>query len=153
MIFRTQQDIEPYQHDLLSLEECCFPEAVWDGKFWRDFFNNNHLTVIFTYFQKQIVGFIAFSCTSGKTELLKIGVKQKFRRKGFAGILIKQMIDLLDKEQTNQIFLEVRENNEAAIALYLSIGFINIGKRDKYYSDPLDNALLFVLSKDNETSL
>ncbi len=41
--------------------------------------------------------------------------------------------DLLDFASGGTVFLEVRTDNEAAIALYESVGFVNIGLRKRYY--------------------
>ena len=38
--------------------------------------------------------------------------------------------------------LEVRESNQAAIELYRSLGFVAVGTRRNYYSQPLEDALL-----------
>jgi len=41
-----------------------------------------------------------------------------------------------------QVQLEVASENSAAIALYNSFGFAEVGRREGYYRDPLDDAVL-----------
>ena len=41
-----------------------------------------------------------------------------------------------------KIFLEVRISNTAAIRLYETCGFEQVGERKKYYSDPVEDALV-----------
>jgi ribosomal-protein-alanine N-acetyltransferase len=44
-----------------------------------------------------------------------------------------------------ELFLEVRASNRAALALYLSLGFSQTGRRPRYYIDPVEDALLLTL--------
>jgi ribosomal-protein-alanine N-acetyltransferase len=46
------------------------------------------------------------------------------------------------------VFLEVRESNAAAIALYKSRGFTQISVRNGYYRRPVENALVMRLDLD-----
>ncbi|HEY6650482.1 MAG TPA: GNAT family N-acetyltransferase, partial [Mycobacterium sp.] len=49
------------------------------------------------------------------------------------GIGRHMMEELLEYASDGTIFLEVRTDNEAAIALYESLGFVNVGLRRRYY--------------------
>jgi ribosomal-protein-alanine N-acetyltransferase len=48
------------------------------------------------------------------------------------------------------IFLEVRESNQAARRLYEKRGFLGVGRRPAYYSDPQEDAILYCFSLVNE---
>ena len=45
-------------------------------------------------------------------------------------------------EDTEDIFLEVRESNQIAINFYLKAGFEKISVRKRFYSNPTENALI-----------
>ena len=45
--------------------------------------------------------------------------------------------------KSDAVFLEVRRSNGAAISLYTSLGFENIGVRKNYYKLPTEDALLY----------
>jgi len=74
----------------------------------------------------------------GEIEILDVTTTPEFRRRGIARALLQTLL----REQAGTAFLEVRESNEAARALYLSIGFREIGRRKDYYSDPVDSAVV-----------
>lgn len=63
-------------------------------------------------------------------EIHTIGVDPDFQGQGIGRRLLG---DLLDYASGGTVFLEVRTDNEPAIALYESFGFVNIGLRKRYY--------------------
>ena len=52
------------------------------------------------------------------------------------------MIDDCKDRNVQSIFLEVRESNAAAIAMYEQFGFIKISTRKKYYDSPVEDGLV-----------
>ncbi|QRY54086.1 ribosomal protein S18-alanine N-acetyltransferase [Mycolicibacterium septicum] len=63
-------------------------------------------------------------------EIHTIGVDPEFQGQGIGRRLLD---DLLHFASGGTVFLEVRTDNEPAIALYESAGFVNIGLRKRYY--------------------
>ncbi len=51
----------------------------------------------------------------------------------------------MNSEHAAVHFLEVRESNTAAQALYRKLGFVEIGRRSKYYDDPEETAIVMQL--------
>ena len=63
-------------------------------------------------------------------EIHTIGVDSAFQGRGIG----RRMLDLLlDIAAGDTVFLEVRTDNVAAIALYESVGFVRVGIRKRYY--------------------
>jgi [ribosomal protein S18]-alanine N-acetyltransferase len=63
-------------------------------------------------------------------EIHTIGVDSAFQGRGIG----RQMLDrLLAIAAGDPVFLEVRTDNDAAIALYESVGFVRVGIRKRYY--------------------
>ena len=91
------------------------------------------------------IGFITFSVCCDTADLQDLFVKPDFRKKGVAKALVSAFENDTCERGVKKLFLEVRESNAPAIALYLSGGFKQISVRKKYYSDG-ENAL--VLSKE-----
>ncbi|MCD9188058.1 MAG: ribosomal protein S18-alanine N-acetyltransferase [Pyrinomonadaceae bacterium] len=91
-----------------------------------------------------IIGFIIFRVVQDEVELLNICVENIHRRKGTASILINYCIDFSLRQKKKKIWLEVRESNFGAIKFYQKSGFYNYGTRKKYYSNPVENALIMV---------
>jgi ribosomal-protein-alanine N-acetyltransferase len=68
-----------------------------------------------------------------EAELLNIGEAQVWQRKGRGRAMLSAMLDEAHARNMRRVFLEVRHSNLAAIALYRSAGFAEIGIRRDYY--------------------
>ena len=79
------------------------------------------------------VGFTIARQISDEAELLLIGVRPDRRRSGVGGVLLDRMLADAAAAGALQVFLEVRESNTTAIALYSSRGFEVVGRRPGYY--------------------
>jgi len=86
-----------------------------------------------------VAGFVVSrDIASDERELLNIAVAPEFRRKGIARALWEASL----RDFCGNIFLEVRESNTAASALYKSLKFNVISRRDKYYQFPAEAAIV-----------
>jgi ribosomal-protein-alanine N-acetyltransferase len=63
-------------------------------------------------------------------EIHTIGVDPAFQGHGIGKEMLRR---LLDVGSDGVVFLEVRTDNAAAIGLYESFGFVNVGLRKRYY--------------------
>ncbi len=70
-------------------------------------------------------------------ELLNMAVAPEQRRRGYARALLEHVIAV----RPGSWFLEVRESNLAAQALYESLGFHRCGRRHDYYRSPSEDAI------------
>jgi len=70
-----------------------------------------------------------------EAELLNIGVAAGQQRKGLGRALLLEMLDMACARNILRVFLEVRASNAAALALYRSAGFVEIGVRRGYYQN------------------
>ena len=84
-------------------------------------------------------------CVEDESELLRIAVHPKHRRRGLGTILLMDFLDQARQRRADSCFLEVRSDNPGAIALYLAGGFQSIGCRKGYYSDGSDALLMRAL--------
>ena len=53
------------------------------------------------------------------------------------------------KNQVQSIFLEVRQSNSPAIALYEKCGFKQIAKRKNYYQHPVEDAWIYQYQRED----
>ena len=95
--------------------------------------------------QGRIVGFLAWRDLGDEAEILDLAVARQFRRQGNARFLLENFLRLVRERGIREIFLEVRESNAPAIALYRSFGFAATGRRPNYYRNPDEAALLLHL--------
>lgn len=90
----------------------------------------------------KVVGYGCCACAGDEAEIYNICVAEEFRRKGLAGRIMDEMESFSLERGASDVYLEVRESNESAILLYLSRGFVKLGSRKNYYSNPKENAIL-----------
>lgn len=88
-----------------------------------------------------IMGFITARVAADEIEILNLGVDPNERRHGVAKALLKAAFAWGAENQARQAFLEVRASNSGAIQFYESFGFHAVGKRAKYYTSPVEDAL------------
>ena len=75
-------------------------------------------------------------------QLMKVATDPRYRRRGFARALIEEMIVDGRKQGARRVTLEVRPSNHAARRLYHTLGFVEVGRRPRYYRDGEDALLL-----------
>ena len=98
-----------------------------------------------SFFVAEIAGTVAGfavwrGIAEGEWELLNIAVDPVFRRIGLG----RRLVGALPQ---GRIFIEVRESNGAARALYESTGFAVIGRRRGYYYSPDEDGIVMEMKK------
>ena len=78
-------------------------------------------------------GFILIRCMAGEAEVLTLAVNSACRRMGMARRLVEAAARVAHDAGAASLFLEVAEDNAAALALYRGGGFAQIGRRAGYY--------------------
>ncbi len=81
-------------------------------------------------------------CVAGEAELERIVVVPSGRRAGCGGLLLDEFLERCRAGSGGRVFLEVRSSNEAAIGLYLSRAFSEVGRRRRYYRDGEDAVIM-----------
>jgi len=82
---------------------------------------------------KQIIGYGIISIAAGESHLLNLTIAPEFQRRGLGRRVLHFLVDVAEKEGAEMMFLEARDSNRGAIALYLDEGFNQIGIRNGYY--------------------
>jgi ribosomal-protein-alanine N-acetyltransferase len=90
-------------------------------------------------------GFAVASLLEDRAELEMIAVAQEHQRCGLARRLFGAMVEEPGLAEAGEVILEVRASNHAALGLYRSLGFIEAGRRPRYYVDPVEDAVLMSL--------
>jgi ribosomal-protein-alanine N-acetyltransferase len=86
--------------------------------------------------KRRIAGFALIRQASDEAELLTIAVDPKWRGKRVGQALLRAALDDLLLTPARRMFLEVDEQNAAAIRLYRGQGFATVGSRKGYYPRP-----------------
>ena len=76
-----------------------------------------------------------------KADVMTIGVAPHARGRGAGAAILDALLDWARQAGAAEIFLDVRPSNEGAIALYNSRGFVEIGRRPRYFRNPVEEAV------------
>ncbi|MFN0100134.1 MAG: ribosomal protein S18-alanine N-acetyltransferase [Gemmatimonadaceae bacterium] len=90
-----------------------------------------------------LVGYCIAWQIADEAEIANIAVRADLRGQGVGGALLDDLIVQVGRAGGATIYLEVREGNTPAQALYRSRGFAAAGRRAAYYQHPEEDALVF----------
>ena len=90
----------------------------------------------------RVAGFLVWRIVAeGEWEILNLAVAPEFRRRGAA----RSLFEVLRKQFSGDVYLELRASNEPARNLYKSFGFQDVGSRPRYYANPPETAIVMKL--------
>jgi ribosomal-protein-alanine N-acetyltransferase len=80
-----------------------------------------------------VIGHAIMSMGAGEAHVLNLCVSKPYRCRGIGSMLLEHLLEFAGTLGVTEVFLEVRPSNPAAIRLYQSRGFAQIGTRRGYY--------------------
>lgn len=83
-----------------------------------------------------IAGFVIGQLAADEAEILSIGVMPDWQRIGLGAMLVEGIARAARRGEARTLFLEVAEDNSAALRLYQRLGFREVGRRPRYYHRP-----------------
>lgn len=93
----------------------------------------------------RVAGYVVALDAADEGEILNLAVAEAGRRRGLGRALVQAILDRLRRRGVRQVYLEVRESNTAARALYAGFGFKEVGRRRAYYRRPVEDAMVLRL--------
>ena len=78
-------------------------------------------------------GFVLARAIAGEAEILTLAADPAQRRRGIGLALLTVAIGIARENGAGAMFLEVADDNTAAVALYAKAGFTEAGRRRAYY--------------------
>ena len=116
----------------------------WSEKSFLDSMQRTDTVFLVAADEGEVAGYLGCYCVAGSGEITNVAVKESMRRRGVGGLLLQKLYEegaVLDCEE---FFLEVRESNAPAIALYSQQGFVKEGIRKNFYEKPVEHAVIMV---------
>ena len=92
----------------------------------------------------QIIGYVDLWILYDRAEIATIGVCKEYRRRGYAQQMMDRIIADAQEAGCENLSLEVRVSNDAAVSFYKKNGFITVNTRKNYYEDNGEDAWLMV---------
>jgi ribosomal-protein-alanine N-acetyltransferase len=128
---------------ILAVEEASFTNP-WTREMYLA--ELDHDGVAFFYVARdagrRVVGFCSFWRVLDELHINNLAVLPGCRRQGVASALLARVIEVGAGLGSQRATLEVRYSNEAARRLYGGFGFVAVGVRRGYYTNPIEDALV-----------
>ena len=121
-------------YDILS---DVYDKSPWTKEQILSDMQQDNVDYFFVEVDKTAIGFLAVLLFVGELDIKTIDVKKAHQGEGWGSQLLAHL-DHVDFP----IFLEVRASNTSAQALYQKFGFEVIGKRQRYYHEPVEDAII-----------
>jgi ribosomal-protein-alanine N-acetyltransferase len=131
----------------VQLVEQAAYDYPWSRAVFRDCLLAGYFSLVLDV-DGQVSGYSIMSIAAAEAHVLNLCVHPDLRRRGYGRRLLNALLFRAQDARVKQVLLEVRPSNTAAISLYRSAGFAEIGMRPAYYQarDGRENATVFALS-------
>ena len=131
------------QVDLIaSLHEKHFADG-WNKNMLIDAFKGGRFFCESAMDGDKVLGLITYSIALDEADIEGVVTAREHRRKGIGKLLVIEAEKTLKSKGVKKVFLEVREGNIPAKALYEACGYSPVSVRKNYYPDG-ENAVVMV---------
>ena len=140
-----------YLPHILKIEEACF-SAPWTRKMLEGELTGNpfaHFLVAKVEGEagaESIVGYLCYWIVFEEVRLMNLAVIESMRHRGIARSLVTTALETGLSHSADRAMLEVRASNGPAMRLYQGFGFRQTAVRPKYYTNPVEDAVLMELT-------
>ncbi|MEO5580004.1 MAG: ribosomal protein S18-alanine N-acetyltransferase [Gemmatimonadaceae bacterium] len=128
---------------IAALEKAAFTDP-WSAAEFATLLNSRHgiFLVALDTVGRALAGYTIITTVLDEAEVLNLAVAPSLRGRGVGGLLLDAATSAASARGASSVFLEVRESNAAARALYASRGFTEVSRRRRYYVRPVEDALV-----------
>ena len=89
-----------------------------------------------------VCGYIGMHIILDECYIANVAVSPKWQKSHIGSALVEKAVSVAENKGCRFVSLEVRKSNRPAISLYEKCGFIPMGERKGFYSDPVEDALI-----------
>jgi [ribosomal protein S18]-alanine N-acetyltransferase len=134
----TEADLE----EILAIENDSYP-LPWNRDHFLDELKSAHaFPLVALVSDGRIAGYICPYLLLEEGHILNVAVHRDFRGRGVGRLLVERVLRDCRAGGADYISLEVRPSNAAALALYRLLGFVETGRRRKYYENGEDAIIM-----------
>ncbi|MEO7648544.1 MAG: ribosomal protein S18-alanine N-acetyltransferase [Gemmatimonadaceae bacterium] len=131
--------------DIEALEAACFASDPWPRESFESFIGRDNATFVVAEDSARaghVAGYALLFQVLDQAELLNLALARDCRCRGVGSALLRALLTAGEARGIRTVYLEVRESNAAARALYETHGFLEVGRRRRYYQRPVEDALI-----------
>jgi ribosomal-protein-alanine acetyltransferase len=132
---------------IMTLERASFPTDAWSEALMRAELASPHGWYVVDEEAGRLVGYAGLRAVQGATDadIQTIAIAESARGRGRGRALLRSLLTEAARRGARDLFLEVRADNPVAQALYASEGFLEIGRRPRYYQPDDVDAIIMKL--------
>lgn len=129
-----------------ALEAELFGSDAWSSDIVRDELTGERRRYIVLVDEAGTIrGYAGILVVGTDGDIQTIAVDPGLRGAGHGRALMNELLDEAARRGASQVFLEVRADNPVARGLYISLGFVEIGVRPRYYQPEGVDAIVMQL--------
>ncbi|HEV7680558.1 MAG TPA: ribosomal protein S18-alanine N-acetyltransferase [Pyrinomonadaceae bacterium] len=149
------------EHDLLEVVE--IEESTGLSRWgWAAYYaelqgSNRHLMLVARIpneehkpHRQQVAGYIVARLGADELHINNVAVREPYRRLGIGRALLDRILTEGKRSAVPSAFLELRAGNVAALSLYEDCGFRVTARRSRYYSEPVEDALVMIVQLERD---
>lgn len=120
----------PTANALARTHAAAFPGHGWDAEAFARYLNDPRIHIF-----GDATSFSVIRVLGPEAEILTLATHPDAQGRGLASALLQGAMSSLEAQGVEDIFLDVKDTNTPAIALYRRAGFAIFSKRAQYYGD------------------
>ena len=129
---------------VLDIEQASFADP-WSRSAFVELLDDPRVAFLIAEAGGLVRGYVVAWFVLDEGEIGNLAVHAEVRRQGVGAQLLDGAIAAVRTARVEALYLEVRDSNAAARALYASRGFVEVGRRREYYRRPKEDALVLRL--------
>lgn len=126
---------------IAELEKLCFSDPWSENSIASELVNPLSYWLV-AEDNGKIAGYVGSQAVLDAADMMNLAVSPDYRQQGVGQALVNGLVAYLEQNNVIALLLEVRVSNMPAISLYEKLGFIQVGRRPKYYHNPREDALI-----------
>jgi ribosomal-protein-alanine N-acetyltransferase len=135
--------------EIFDIEEECFSIPWSMDSIVNELEDPGHKLYFVVEENKQLLAYAGVWLVADEGQITNVAVRTCARREGYGAMLVRKLVKECFKRGAAEIFLEVRVSNVAAMSLYRRLGFTVKGLRKHYYQEPVEDAYIMSLIKED----
>lgn len=133
----TESDLD----ELMVIENESFT-MPWSRQSYESELQNQYATYLVCDFEGEVAAYAGMWTLFEEAHITNVAVGKKYRGQGMGRVLMLEEEKIARAKGAEQILLEVRVSNTAALEMYRGLGFVPTGVRKEYYTDNQEDALV-----------
>ena len=132
---------------IMALERASFPSDAWSDAMMREELASPHGWYVVVEEAGRLIGYAGLRAARGAADadIQTITIAAGGRGRGRGRALLTALLEEAARRGVRDVFLEVRADNPVAQALYRSEGFVEVGRRARYYQPDDVDAIVMKL--------